>query len=187
MNKEDIKKIIKPENGIEEAICADAEFITGASYGKPRSGHPEGAVIYHIEEVLGNIDKFYNDDEDRANLRLIAITHDTFKNKVNQNLPKSGDNHHGSIAEKFSEKFCHDTKVLMIITHHDDAYNAWSAGGRHGDWYKAKKRAMNLITALTLVDALDLYLKFYRCDNATGDKSQDNYSWFSDLCDDIIR
>jgi hypothetical protein len=187
MNKEDIKKIIKPETGIETAICADAEFITGAMYGKPRNGHPEGAVIYHIEEVLGNIDKFYNDDEDRAKLRLIAITHDTFKNKVNQNLPKSGDNHHGAIARKFSEKFFDAREVLTVIQYHDDAYNAWSAGGRHGDWYKAKKRAMNLITALSIEDCLDLYLKFYRCDNATGDKSQDNYEWFSDLCDDIIR
>jgi hypothetical protein len=181
MNKEDIKKIIKPENGREEAICADADFIAGASYGKPRSGHPEGAVIYHIEEVLGNIDKFYNDDEDRARLRLIAITHDTFKNKVNQNLPKFGDNHHGAIAKNFAEKFCHDTNVLQVILLHDDAYNAWSAGGRHGDWYKAKRRAEKLINDLNALDNLDLYMKFYRCDNATGDKSQDNYDWFNDL------
>lgn len=181
MNIQEIKQIIKPENGIETAICDDDNFIIGVNYGKSRPGHPEGAVIYHIEEVLGNIDKFYNDDEDRTNLRLIAIVHDTFKNKVNQNLPKQGDNHHGSIAEKFAEKFCHDTAVLTVIKLHDDAYNAWSAGGRHGDWYKAKRRAEMLIKTLEMGDCLDLYMKFYRCDNATGDKSQDNYEWFNDL------
>lgn len=181
MNKEEIKKIIQPENGIEEAICADADFIAGAAYGKPRNGHPEGAVIYHIKEVLENIDKFYNDDEDRADLRLIAIVHDTFKNKVNQNLPKQGDNHHGSIARKFSEKFFDNDRLLTVIALHDDAYNAWSAGGRHGDWYKAKRRAEMLIKTLEMGDCLDLYVKFYRCDNATGDKSQDNYEWFNDL------
>jgi hypothetical protein len=181
MNKQEIKEIIKPESGVELAICEDEEFIVGANYGKSRPGHPEGAVIYHIEEVLGNIDKFFKDDEDRTSLRLIAITHDTFKNKVNQNLPKQGDNHHGFIAKKFAEKFCHDTNVLQVILLHDDAYNAWSAGGRHEDWYKAKRRAEKLISDLNALDSLELYLKFYRCDNLTGDKSQDNYEWFNDL------
>ena len=176
-----IKDIIKPENGREEAICNDEEFVKGAMYGKPRKGHPEGQVIYHIEEVLGNIDKFYNDDEDRSDLRLIAILHDTFKHKVDHTKPKFGENHHAIIAERFALNYCHNTKVLTVIQLHDDAYNAWSAGGRHDDWYKAKRRAEKLINELNALDCLDLYLKFYRCDNATGDKSQENYEWFNDL------
>ena len=176
-----IKDIIKPQNGIEEAIIADADFIAGAMYGKSRPGHPEGQVIYHIKEVLENIEKFYGEDEDKEDLRLIAILHDTFKNKVNQNLPKSGENHHGMIARRFAEKFPIHQYILTVIQYHDDAYNAWSAGGRHGDWYKAKKRATNLINALEIEDCLDLYLKFYHCDNATGDKSQENYEWFLTL------
>jgi len=178
-----IKNIIKPKNGIEEAIIGNADFIAGAMYGKPRSGHPEGQVIYHIEEVLGNIEKFYADDVDYDDLRLIAILHDTFKHKVNQNLPKSGENHHGMIARRFAEKFPIHQDVLTVIQYHDDAYNARSAGGRHGDWYKAKKRSTNLINALQIENCLDLYVKFYRCDNLTGDKSQDNYDWFVNLYD----
>jgi hypothetical protein len=178
MNKEEIKKIIEPQNGIEEAICADADFITGASYGKPRHGHPEGQVIYHIEEVLGNIDRFYNNDEDRSDLRLIAIMHDTFKNKVNQNLPKSGENHHGAIARRFAQKYINDYKICKVIELHDEAYNAWSMGDRRGDWYKAKRRAETLIDTLELLGCLDLYVKFYRCDNATGNNTSDNYTWF---------
>jgi len=174
-------EIIKPENGIEVAICNTSEFIEGINYGKPRPGHKEGQVIYHIEEVLGNIDKFYADDEDRSDLRLIAILHDTFKHKVDHTKPKAGDNHHGAFANKFASKYCHNSKVLAIIKTHDDAYNAWSAGGRRGDWYKAERRANNLIEFLEDIDCLDLYLKFYRCDNATGNKSQDNYEWFIDL------
>jgi hypothetical protein len=176
-----IKDIIKPENGIEAAIISDADFITGAMYGKIRHGHPEGQVIYHIKEVLENIEKFYGDDEDRSELRLIAILHDTFKNKVNQNIPKSGENHHGMIARIFAEKFPIHQDVLQVIQYHDDAYNAWSAGGRHGDWYKAKKRATNLVNALMIENCLDLYVKFYHCDNATGDKTQENYEWFIEL------
>ena len=62
--KTSIKQIIKPENGIEEAIIANPDFVTGVEYGKPRSGHPEGKVLYHIKEVLENIDKWYGDDEE---------------------------------------------------------------------------------------------------------------------------
>jgi hypothetical protein len=176
MNKEEIKKIIKPENGIEEAIISDADFIEGAMYGKIRHGHPEGAVIYHIKEVLANINKFYGDDEDRSNLRLIAILHDTFKHKVDQTKPKVGENHHGMIARRFAERIrLIQSHVLTVIQFHDDAYNAWSAGGRHGDWYKAKRRADVLIGGLIAEGVIDLYAKFYRCDNATGDKTQDNY------------
>jgi hypothetical protein len=176
-----IKNIIKPKNGEEQGIVNDEEFLKGVMYGKFRNGHPEGAVIYHIKEVLGNIDKFYADDEDYYNLRLIAILHDTFKHKVDQTKPKQGDNHHGRIAEKFGEKFSHNTKVLRVIKLHDDAYNAWQKGGRHGDWYSAKRRAEMLIKTLVMGDCLDLYLKFYRCDNSTGDKLQDNYDWFIEL------
>jgi hypothetical protein len=176
-----IKDIIKPKNGREIAICEDPEFEQGALYGKPRRGHPEGQVIYHIKEVLDNIEKFYGDDEDKDDLRIIAILHDSFKHKVDRNQPKVGENHHGRIAERFAEKYCHNTAVLQVIQYHDDAYNAWQKGGRHGDWYAAKKRATNLINALMIEGCLDLYVKFYRCDNATGDKSQENYDWFMDL------
>lgn len=178
-----INEIIKPKSGIEVAICENPEFEIGALYGKPRKGHPEGQVIYHIKEVLANIDKFYGDDLDRDDLRVIAILHDSFKHKVNQNLPKAGENHHGMIARRFAEKFPIHQSVLTVIQLHDDAYNAWQAGGRHGDWYKAKKRATNLINALQVENCLDLYVKFYHCDNLTGDKSQDNYEWFVNLYD----
>jgi hypothetical protein len=176
-----IKNIIKPENGLETAIIADPEFITGAMYGKPRRGHPEGAVIYHIGEVLANIDKYHRDDPDRADLRIIAIVHDTFKYKVNQNLPKQGDNHHGTIARKFSENFLDSEEQLTVIALHDDAYNAWQKGGRHGDWYRAKSRAEQLIKTLEMADCLDLYVKFMRCDGETGDKESDTFEWFTNL------
>lgn len=176
-----IKNIIKPENGRETAICEDTEFTKGALYGKPRKGHPEGQVIYHIEQVLDNIDKYYKDDDERAELRLIAMLHDTFKHKVDQTKPKTGENHHGRIAERFAENYCHNTNVLQVIQVHDEAYNAWQKGGRHGDWYSAKRRAEKLINDLGLLGSLGLYLKFYRCDNETGDKSRDNFKWFENL------
>lgn len=179
--KKIIKDIVKPENGIETAIIADSDFIEGASYGKPRSGHPEGQVIYHIKEVLENVEKYYGDDPDRTDLRLIALVHDTFKNKVDRNKPKTGDNHHGTIARVFAQKFTTDSKLLHIIEKHDEAYNSWGKGARRGNWYKAEERAQKLIDELLLLGGLGLYIKFYKCDNRTGDKEQENYDWFIKL------
>jgi hypothetical protein len=185
-NIELIKDIIKPESGIEEAIIADLDFIQGAMYGKPRPGHPEGQVIYHIKDVLANIDKFYKDDWDRSELRMIAIIHDTFKYKVDQTKPKVGENHHGMIARRFAEKYIKNDRILKIIELHDEAYNSWQKGGRRGDWYGAKKRAISLIKTLAELDGVEMYMKFYRCDNATGDKLSDNYEWFENEVNDII-
>lgn len=176
-----IKHIVKPENGIEMAIIGNADFIAGCEYGKPRSGHPEGKIIYHIKEVLENINKFNPDDKERTDLRFIALVHDTFKNKVDQTKPKTGKNHHAIIARVFAENFRTDNRVLKVIELHDEAYNAWQKGGRHGNWYKAEYRAKKLIDELIIHDCFGLYVKFFKCDNETGNKEQENYDWFINL------
>jgi hypothetical protein len=175
-----IKQIIKPETELENTIINDPEFIVGAMYGKPRRGHPEGEVIHHIGHVLANVDK-YSTPENREKLRLIAIIHDTFKHKVNRNLPRIDDNHHAMIARRFAEKYITDKETLEIIELHDEAYNSWCKGDRdvNGQWNRAEIRAKNLIRRLG--DSLGLYLTFYQCDNETGDKEQQNFTWFKDL------
>lgn len=178
MKLKEIREILKPETELEKRIVSDPDFIEGAGYGKPRPGHPEGKVVYHIREVLDNVDKF-STPETRADLRLIALIHDTFKNKVDNTKPKSGMNHHAMIARKFAEKFVQIPEyVLDIIELHDEAYNAWQQGGRKGDWYRAEKRAQDLLGKLQTDERIDLYIKFYKCDNLTGDKEQENFEWF---------
>lgn len=177
----EIIELLVPENDIEKDIVNSEEFIVGAYYGKARRGHPEGKILYHIKEVLNNIDKFYGDDKDRTNLRIIALVHDTFKYLVDNRKPKSGENHHGKIASRFAEKFPINSDLLIIIDLHDEAYNAWCKGAIRGDWSGANKRARNLINVLLIENCLDLYVKFYHCDNASGDKGQEDYEWFRKL------
>lgn len=181
MKIEEIKTIIKPENGLEEAIIGNSDFIDGCNYGKKRPGHPEGLVIYHIKEVLDNVEKYYGEDEDRDDLRLIAILHDTFKHKVDRSKPRVGENHHGMLARRFAEKFPINDDILTILEKHDDAFKAWQKGGRHGDWYKAERQANQLINGLMIEGIIDLYVKFFKCDNLTGNKEQDNFDWFINL------
>src|ERR1035437_5746130 len=113
----EIEKIIKPETDLEKKIIRDPEFIEGANWGKARKGHPEGKVIFHIGYVLANIDKISADDT-RRKLRLIAIVHDTFKYKVDITKLRVGENHHGTIAKHFAEKYITDDEMLKIIELH---------------------------------------------------------------------
>ena len=179
-----IQEIIKPENDLERKIITNEEWIAGATYPiPPRKGHPEGAVINHIAEVLVNVDK-YCDKHNRTNLRLITLIHDTFKSKVDDSKQKSGENHHAMIARRFAESIGITNDIILeIIELHDEGYNSWQKGFRDGRWDKAKERAEKLIHRLDATDitALDLYLTFYRCDNLTGDKTQDNFEWFEHL------
>jgi hypothetical protein len=177
-----ILEIIKPETDLERTICSDPEFIEGALWGKPRNGHPEGQVIYHIGDVLKNIGVLPKKDSHREALRLIAIIHDTFKYKVDTTKPKSGENHHAMIARRFAEKYISDTKILDVIELHDEAYNAYCKGSRYGQWDKAEKRANDLISRLTGNESIVLFLKFYMADNSTGDKESSDFDWFTNLC-----
>ena len=174
-----IQEIIKAETELEERIISDEYFKYGAMWGKPRNGHPEGQVIYHIGNVLKNVDK-YSNSKNREALRLIAIIHDTFKFKVDRTKPKSGENHHAMIARRFAERYITDKEILEIIELHDEAYNSWCKGDKNNNWYIAEKRATQLI--YRLVNSIPLYLTFYRCDNEAGGKDGADYVWFSEMC-----
>lgn len=170
---------IIPETTLEQRIVSDHRWIAGASWGVPRPGHPEGEVRFHILEVLAGLDRQTLDQNVRAKLRLVALVHDTFKNEVDRRPPRSAENHHAMIARRFCEAFIDDLDVLEITELHDEAYNSWVLGSRHGDWAKAEARADRLIERLG--PRLPLYLAFYRADNAAGDKRAEPLVWFERL------
>lgn len=111
---------------------------------------------------------------------MIALTHDTFKHLVDINQPRTGENHHGMIARRFTERFVTDDDgMLDIIELHDEAYNSHAKGARDGSWPKAEARAQRLLDRLGA--ELEDYLVFFRCDNETGSKAQDSLVWFRDF------
>ena len=116
------------ETDLERTIAADPAWQQGVIWGKPRYGHLEGAVQFHIADVLANIDRQQPLPDDRTKLRLIALVHDTFKYRVNELKPKMGNNHHAHIARLFAEKYIHDPVILDLIELHDEAYNSWRLG-----------------------------------------------------------
>lgn len=173
------------ETDLEHQITQHPDWLEGIEYGRPRRGHPEGAVKNHIADVLLNVDRFFIDSPARRRLRFIALVHDTFKYRVDTSRPRCGENHHAMIARRFAESFISDEAVLDVIELHDEAYNAWQCGNRDGRWDKASRRALALVDRLG--DSIWFYLAFYRCDNATVGKDQSCYDWFEQFVRDFSK
>ena len=148
-------------------------------WGKPRYGHLEGAIQYHIADVLANIDRQQPPPEERRILRLIALVHDTFKYRVNELKPKMGNNHHAHIARVFAEKYISDPTILDLIDLHDEAYNSWRLGAYKGRWEHAEERINNLLNRLG--SSLPLYVRFFLADSKTDSKDQTPVEWFTHL------
>jgi hypothetical protein len=158
-----------PETELERALCADPEWIAGMHWGKPRPGHPEGAVGLHTIDVLANVDKFARDPDERADLRLVALLHDACKAQTDRGGPD-----HGTLARELGARYLDDERLLLIIELHDHAYRIYRR--RRRDY---QERLQALIERLREEDALELYLRFVRCDSQTNGKSPDFYYWLS--------
>lgn len=170
---------IQAVNEIEREVMADPDWQQGAAWGDPRPGHPEGAVLAHVEEVLVNVDRVAIDEGDRERLRFVALIHDTFKHEVDTARPREGENHHAMIARRFAERYTTDSELLDLIELHDEAFNAWVKGERGGNWDAAEARARRLLARLGSATAF--YLRFYRADNETSSKDQTPLEWFESV------
>lgn len=172
----DLFELVTPVNRLEKKLLSLKEFKIGYNWGKPRFGHPEGRVGLHVVEVLNNI----SDTKSAVNkeaLRLLAITHDTFKYAEFERL-KHGEKriHHGILARQFLEGYIHDKKMLEIIERHDEAYHIWRKEHLKNNPQLAKQLLDKLV--LDMGDEMPLYSRFFICDTATGDKLQGPIFWF---------
>lgn len=179
-----VREIIQPENQLEQAIVQNPTWLEGAFWGEPRTGHPEGKIIYHIREVLANVHQLNCSKKIRRQLRLIALIHDTFKFQEEQIRPrKDWSKHHAIYALKFARNYLVEQEVLDAIELHDEAYYAWGMVYYH----------RNILGGLHRLDTvkrrmrkhLQLYYLFFKCDTQTGDKTQQPVHWFEQKVKDI--
>ena len=175
---EEAYDLLKPETDLERSFMADEEFLAGLFWGKPRFGHPEGEVVYHIREVLDNVDKLDIDAEMRRRLRVITFVHDTFKHLEDRSRPRDWSRHHAALACNFLSKYT-DEKILLDVTAlHDEAYYAWRAIHLYDKEESGKKRMNDLLE--TVGEDLQLFYLFFKCDTQTGDKVQAPVRWFEE-------
>lgn len=175
-----VESILKPENDLERTLLGAPEFQKGLFWGKPRYGHPEGKVLFHIKEVLENIDRLRLEDATlRSRLRLIALVHDTFKYKedVRKGPNRDWSKHHSVLARKFMEQYTNDQQLLDVIELHDEAYYCWRLKILYNKVEEGNARLAILKERLG-ANNIQLYYLFFKCDTKTGDKTQSPLYWF---------
>lgn len=174
----EIETRLKPETETERRIIKNTDWQAGVRWGKPRFGHPEGKVLYHIEEVLENVERLKTDPETRLALRLITITHDAFKYREDRSCPRDWSRHHSILARQFSEQFTDNQAILDVIELHDEAYYIWKMYRNPLKKQAAQQRLETLLFRLN--DNLELFYLFFKCDTQTGDKIQAPIVWFEE-------
>jgi hypothetical protein len=113
---------ITPETELERQLLADARLRAGLEWGSPRYGHPEGRVADHVATMLAAISA---DDPLRRDLRVLALTHDSFKAAVRPGVPWSPDNDHAMLARRFADSYISDERLLATLALHDEPYWLW--------------------------------------------------------------
>lgn len=186
MTRDQIIKLLKPETEFEHELIQLPELCRGLLWGEPRFGHPEGKVVYHVQEVFGNIDRLAHlTAEMRSNLRAIAIAHDAFKHLEEKGSPRNWHMHHGAIARRYLEAHTNANLTVLDITElHDEAYYCWRAARRlANDDIQPRYTLESLIARVQpfLVE----YMLFFRCDTLTGDKNPAPLRWFEDVVGEV--
>lgn len=183
LEKNIAEELIMPETALEELLLQTPEFNQGLNWGRPRYGHPEGQVIFHIAEVLDNIERLTVGALEREVLRLVAIVHDTLKFREEELRLLNDDylQHHGILARRFMERYTDDEQILKLIELHDEAYYIWKI--------KDEQRRQPLLEQLIhrLGDDLQLFYAFFKCDTQTGNKTQEPISWFESAAKGMIN
>jgi hypothetical protein len=165
----------EPETDLERRLADDPALSTGLAWGEPRPGHPEGPVAAHVADLLRTIDEAGETGERRSELRMLALIHDAFKNRVHEWLPKMGANHHAARARSFAERFTDDERILATLEHHDRPYNIWRKMCRKGKLDDAAFQSM-----VNRIPDLPLFIRFVELDGSTEGKNPEPINWFRD-------
>lgn len=165
----------EPENELERELAKDPEIQEGMEWGKPRDGHPEGTVSEHVADLLRTIDGWREPGPRRSELRLLALLHDSQKNKVQQWRPKTGENHHAMRARRLAERYTDDERLLATIEHHDRPYAIWRRAQRTG-----RAQDEQLDEMLAEIPDPGLFMRFVELDGSPQGKNPEPIAWLRD-------
>jgi hypothetical protein len=164
-------------------IQRDPRYQSNLDWGKPRSGHPEGTVRAHIEELERNLNRLRHrlTEADAARLRVLIHTHDTFKADAAKGVAIEDPRSHASLARSFLAEFCDDADLLAMVQWHDEPYALWR------QW--KHKQVLNSERLEALIDRIDdwnLFLAFNLIDGCTNGKDRESLHWFFNLIGDRV-
>jgi RimJ/RimL family protein N-acetyltransferase len=157
---------ITAESDLERALLADPRLCAGLAWGAPRQGHPEGTVATHVAAIL---DRIPAGDPLRADLRFLALVHDSFKHEVRPHERWSPDNDHATRARRHAERHTEDERLLTALELHSEPYWIWRNAG-------APEEALQPLLG-RLPDS-DLFAGFVELDAETDGKDLTFLWWF---------
>jgi hypothetical protein len=161
-----------PETDLERALIADPVLQEGLAWGEPRRGHPEGTVGAHVADLLATIERWGESGRRREELRVLALVHDSLKNRVQNWRPKTGENHHAMRARRFAERYVRDERLLATIELHDRPYSLWRKMRRRGHTDDHAFTEM-----VDRIPDLDLFVRFVELDGSTEGKNHEPIRW----------
>jgi len=147
-----------PETAVERLLLGEPELRRGWAWGRPRRGHPEGAVKHHVAAMLAAIAP---DDPRREDLRLLTLLHDTFKYREGTD--------HALLAREFAERHGCPERIAETLALHDAPYWVWHR--RDGD-------PALLDEILERAPDRELLIRFVRIDASTRGKDPAFVHWF---------
>jgi len=160
---------------VVERVISDPRYLKNIEYGKPRSGHPEGKVKFHIAELEENLERIAPrvSEEQYWKLKFLIHVHDTFKADAIPDSRIMNPNSHASLARKFASEFTADADLLNMIQFHDVNFALWKQFSATGSY------DLERFTALleTIID-WDLFLLFLIIDGSTKGKDPAKTRWF---------
>ena len=132
---------------ILNSIRSDPAYQANLDWGKPRSGHPEGSIRKHIEELEDNLErlKCQLSDEETAKLRALIHTHDTFKPGAKSGVAIADPHSHASLARQFLSKYVSDPDLLNMVQFHDEPFALWKKHRYGGDYSERFQRLLGVI------------------------------------------
>ncbi len=180
LSTEQLSELLQPETELEHHLLSLPEVQHGLRWGRPRAGHPEGQVAFHVREIFDNIECIEGlSEEMRRQLRLVALIHDTFKYAEGRERPRNWEQHHAVLARKFLEQFTDDAAVLDVVEVHDDGYYAWVAHKSEAFRSQNPHKTLEHLHK-RIAHCLPLFYAFFKCDTYTGDKLQSPILWFEE-------
>ena len=161
---------------IVQKITADPRYLKNVEYGKPRSGHPEGKIKYHISELETNLESMRPrgiSDEQYWKLKFLIHIHDTFKAEAIPDLPINDPDSHASLARRFASEFTDDSDLLSMIQYHDVNFALWKRFNATGSYDPGR-----FSTLLETIFDWNLFLMFLIIDGSTRGKDPAKIEWF---------
>lgn len=128
-----------------------------------------------MADLLRTIDDWNEPDARRAELRFLALVHDSLKFQVEDGRPKTGENDHAMRARRLAERYTDDERLLAIIEEHDRPYRMWRRLRRTG---RLDEEAFEKM--LERVSDPPLFLRFVELDGSTEGKNPEPVAWFRD-------